>query len=125
MQGILPTMPTPGPLESSIRRRMEHERSMMDGREAGVLPEPSGCPRPSAREGETWATCRGCAAGSDVEEPLSVRVCRAFTYATRDFEGMYRYDQLLAEGGDEDARMRLSYYEVLGEQGIAKLVAAK
>lgn len=66
-----------------------------------------------------------CAEGSDVKEPLSVRVCRAFTYATRDFEGMYRYDQLLAEGGDEDARMRLSYYEVLGEQGIAKLVAAK
>jgi Putative peptidoglycan binding domain len=64
-----------------------------------------------------------CAADRTVSEPLSVRVCRAFAYATRDFEGMQRYDQLLAEAGDKDAGMRVSLYESLGEQGIAKLVA--
>jgi Putative peptidoglycan binding domain len=64
-----------------------------------------------------------CAAGEDIAETLSIRVCRALAYANLDFEAMYRFDQLLAETNDTDSQQRLAVYEDLTEQGLSKLVA--
>lgn len=64
-----------------------------------------------------------CSVPDGVSEALSVRVCRALAYASRDLEAMYRYDQMLAEDDDEDAKTRLSLYGALSDQGLSKLAA--
>lgn len=69
------------------------------------------------------AMAAACGADAQVTEPLAVRVCRAHAYATRDFEAMYRYDQILAEGADADAQARLALYGALSDQGLSRLAA--